>query len=188
MEEFIKIMKDEYPFMSENMIRELLLHFEEIKIAAKEHLISYDKVNTNVYISKSGITRFYYFDGDKEITYGFTAPATFILSPRSFFMNELPFLCVEACTECMFLKIDRNGFDSLLKEYHELAYGFFNIGIGQLCACEHKMSLINGSAKEKYLSLVKNRPDIIQNVSMKIIASYLGVTPQYLCRIKRELL
>ena len=33
-----------------------------------------------------------------------------------------------------------------------------------------------------------NRPEIIRAVPAKVIASYLGVTPQYLCRLKEELL
>lgn len=51
-----------------------------------------------------------------------------------------------------------------------------------------KVSLINGTVKERYLALIKNRPDIIKNVSMKVIASYLGVSPHYLCRLKKTLL
>ena len=33
-----------------------------------------------------------------------------------------------------------------------------------------------------------NRPEIIRAVPAKVIASYLGVTPQYLCRLKEELI
>ena len=33
-----------------------------------------------------------------------------------------------------------------------------------------------------------NRPENIKAVPAKVIASYLGVTPQYLCRLKEELL
>ncbi len=43
-----------------------------------------------------------------------------------------------------------------------------------------------GDAKERFLSLVQNRPEIMENVPMKYIASYIGVTPQYLCKMKRQ--
>ena len=61
------------------------------------------------------------------------------------------------------------------------------IAMGQIFSLEMKSSLINGTAKERYLALIKNRPDIIQAVPMKTIASYLGVTPSYICHIKQDL-
>ena len=64
----------------------------------------------------------------------------------------------------------------------------YSVAIHQLFALERKVSLINGTVKERYLALIKNRPDIIKNVSMKVIASYLGVSPHYLCRLKKTLL
>lgn len=60
--------------------------------------------------------------------------------------------------------------------------------MGQLYSCEHKLYLINGTARDRYLSVIRNRPEIIEAVPSKIIASYLGVTPQYLCRLKSEVM
>jgi ribosomal protein L10 len=41
-------------------------------------------------------------------------------------------------------------------------------------------------AKERFLSLIENRPEIMANVPLKVIASYLGVTPTYLSRLRKE--
>ena len=50
-----------------------------------------------------------------------------------------------------------------------------------------KWRIIQGPAKERYESILKNRPEIIKNVSLKIIASYLGITPQYLSKLRRNM-
>ena len=50
-----------------------------------------------------------------------------------------------------------------------------------------KGRIIQGSAKERYEAMMKNRPDIAMRVPLKIIASYLGITPQYLSKLRREL-
>ncbi len=42
------------------------------------------------------------------------------------------------------------------------------------------------SAEERYFKLMKNHPDLIQRVPQKIIASYIGIKPQSLSRIKRQ--
>jgi len=43
------------------------------------------------------------------------------------------------------------------------------------------------SPKDRYLNLVKNRPDLLQRVPQYQIASYLGMTPETLSRIRRRL-
>lgn len=49
-----------------------------------------------------------------------------------------------------------------------------------------KLSIINGSAKEKYKSLIENRPEIAREVQLKDIAAHLGVTPAYLSRLRKK--
>lgn len=51
----------------------------------------------------------------------------------------------------------------------------------------HQLHLLTLSAAERYELIFKNDPYIIENVPQQYIASYLGVTPQSLCRIKKEL-
>jgi CRP-like cAMP-binding protein len=43
------------------------------------------------------------------------------------------------------------------------------------------------SAKERYLKLIAEKPAIIQKVSLKYIASYIGVTPESLSRLRKEI-
>ncbi len=42
------------------------------------------------------------------------------------------------------------------------------------------------SAEERYYKLMKNRPELLQRISQKNIASYLGITPQSLSRIRKK--
>ena len=47
--------------------------------------------------------------------------------------------------------------------------------------------LMSASALERYEDFVNTYPDIVQRVSQKMIASYLGITPQALSKVKREI-
>ena len=78
-------------------------------------------------------------------------------------------------------------FDKFVKESHEFAQWALSMAQCQLYYDELKQSLINGNAKERYLSLLNNRPEILQKVSLGIVASYLGVTQQYLSYIRKQL-
>ena len=44
------------------------------------------------------------------------------------------------------------------------------------------------SPRERYLNLIQNRPDLIQRVPQHQLASYLGITPQSLSRLKARIL
>lgn len=50
--------------------------------------------------------------------------------------------------------------------------------------------LINGGAsqaRERYLALLEDNPELLRHVPLKYIASYLYITPQSLSRIRAEL-
>jgi hypothetical protein len=51
----------------------------------------------------------------------------------------------------------------------------------------HSVSIIADPAKDRYLNLLKAKPDIVQNVPLKQIATYLGITDTSLSRIRKEI-
>ncbi len=49
-------------------------------------------------------------------------------------------------------------------------------------------SLLLDSPEERYLQFIRERPDLLQRVPLRHIASYLGITPEALSRIRRRTL
>lgn len=49
------------------------------------------------------------------------------------------------------------------------------------------LGMIKDTAENRYLKLMKDHPDIFQNVPLKMIASYLGITDTSLSRIRKEI-
>lgn len=184
-----KLLKEEGNFgPSDEIIDMFLSCTEEISVKPKERLIEYGRVNTDVYCLKEGIMRLFHIEDAKEITFGFATPGTIFLSPQSYYMKQPAFLMIENCkTESKVLRMSKERFNRLMEESHEFSRWMFNIAMGQLYTCEHKLNLINGTAKDRYLAVIKNRPEIIEAVPSNVIASYLGVTPQYLCNLKKQL-
>lgn len=174
--------------ISDQEIDRLLDNMEEISVPAKTPVIQTGKINTNVYLIKEGILRISYISDVREVTYGFGGPGSFFLSPSSFYMNRPAFMQVDTCkTAASLLRMTRERFYSVMQVSHEFAAWMFNIAMYQIFMCETKLSLINGTAKERYVSLIKNRPEILKYISKKNIASYLDVTPEYLSRISVNL-
>ncbi len=159
----------------------------EMKLKNHQPLISYGQFDDNVYVVKDGILRFVYFDGLKEMTFGFSTPGTVIIQYHSFYRREPSFFQIESCGRSTVMKVSRADFEELKTTSDNFLQWMFRIQAAQLWLYEKRLAVVNGSAKERLESLVRQRPEILEKVSSKVIASYIGVTPSSLSRLKREL-
>ncbi|MBO5747851.1 MAG: Crp/Fnr family transcriptional regulator [Muribaculaceae bacterium] len=173
--------------LSDELMDSFLSRFTKRDIKSKSTLISCGEIDSNVYIVKEGIFRVSHMDGTKEITLGFALPGTMVVSWFSFYYNKPSYFQIDACCDSVVLELPKQVFDSYVKESHEFSQWALSMAQCQLYYDEMKQSVINGNAKERYISLLNNRPEILQNVPLGIVASYLGVTPQYLSYIRKQL-
>lgn len=143
-------------------------------------------VDTNIYVLVDGIMRQWYWNGDKEVTNGFGLPPTMSIYYFSYYGGRETNMYYEACCRSRVIRISKKDFDDMNRRYHEFALWNLSCAQNQLYYYEMKYSLINGSVLDQYEALERNRPEILQKVSLKIIASYLGISPQYLSKIRNQ--
>ena len=107
----------------------------------------------------------------------------------SFFTQEPSKLNIEALEDCELLLINREQHQELLAEvpkyetYSRILYQNAYIALQRRLE-----STIGLTAEEKYTRLLDQYPAILQRVPLHLIASYLGVTPETLSRIRRQIL
>lgn len=190
MEEDLKKLLDEEAGikMSDKLFERFLGMMTEQNLKNKEVLIPYGKFDNNIYVQKSGIFRACYFDGGNEKTYGFSNPGSVILSYHAHYMRQPSSFQIESCGESVVLKMSKKQHDDLIESSHEFAKWHIGVLYNQLYYNEFKHAAITGSAKERYIALIQGRPAIQNAVPVKTIASYLGVTPNYLSYLKSVLL
>ena len=175
--------------LPEPILDRLLGATTEVKIKPRQPLIRYGQLDDNIYILKEGIVRFSWFDGVHERTYGFALPGTVMISYHCYYMRQPSFFQSESCRRrVVVLRISKKELDEMLDNSIEIAKWMLSLQLAQLHINEVKLSVINGSARERVEWIMKNRPEIMTGVSMRTIASYLGITPQSLSRLKNELL
>lgn len=161
----------------------------EIHLKDKEVLIPYDIVDTSLHILKEGILRTCYrhgLHGENEKTYGFSEPGTVLISYYSVFMHKPAIFKRESCGESVVLKMSREDLDELLNGSFEFARWFIAIQSAQLSIIEFRHAFINGRPEDRYMWTLKNRPEVLARVPLKIFASYLGVTPVHLSRLRKS--
>lgn len=172
--------------LDRKILREFLDLGEVFQYDRGEILNPPGEVDTNVYILVSGITRQWYWDGDKEVTNGFGLPPTISISYHGYYGGQPSQMFYEACCRCRILRFSKKDFDEMNRRSHEFALWNLSLSQNQLYYYEMKYRVISGSALEKYEAIEKNRPEILQKVSLKVIASYLGISPQYLSKLRNQ--
>lgn len=150
-------------------------------------VISEGDSNPDIYIAMDGIMRCFYWDGDREKTAFFSTLPTLFINYHSYFGNEPSFYTFQACTPTRILHIRRDNFDNLLHKSHDFAMWNLRLCQTQQYYLELKQKLNTGVAKDKYLSLISTLPNIMQEVPLQIVASYLGITPQYLSKLRKQI-
>ena len=141
------------------------------------------------YFLESGYARAFAIDPEgNEVTTNFFTAGDIVIDWRSFFLQTPSKEDVQALSPCQAWKITHEGF---MKLFHLEA--FREVGRTRLVKSfyslkDHSLSMITDHAKDRYLKLVADKPEIIHQVPLKHIASYLGVTDTSLSRIRKDIL
>jgi CRP-like cAMP-binding protein len=104
---------------------------------------------------------------------------------HSFFTGKPTRLNIEVLEECELLMLDRDNHEKLLEElpayerYHRIIVQNAYVAIQQ--RVENALGL---TAEEKYERLIEQNPEFLNRVPLNLVASYLGVTPETLSRVR----
>lgn len=172
--------------LSDEGFEALMALGREQAFAAGEVVIKEGLVNDNLYIVKEGIIRISRRYEEKTMTLLMGDDGDVILSAFSFHGGLPAVLSIETCCESVLIRIPKQEFMALMRRSHEIALWACDVLLEQLFMLERKTTTFTGDAYERYKSMVAHRPDIMQQVPLKIIASYLGVSQSCLSRIRKQ--
>lgn len=184
-----RLLKKECDYPVPENILDRLIDMGRMKTYDKwDNIISEGDINPDVYIAMEGILRCFYWDGDREKTAFFSTLPTLFMSYHSYFRDEPSFYTFQACTRARILHIKREDFDGLLTDSHDFAMWNLRLCQTQQYYLELKQKHTTGEAIDKYKSLVRELPNIMQEVPLQTVASYLGITPQYLSKLRKQMI
>lgn len=184
-----RLLKKECDYPVPENILDRLIDMGRMKTYDKwDNIISEGDINPDVHIAMEGILRCFYWDGDREKTAFFSTLPTLFMSYHSYFRDEPSFYTFQACTPARILHIKREDFDRLLTASHDFAMWNLRLCQTQQYYFELKQKHNTGEAIDKYKSLVRELPNIMQEVPLQTVASYLGITPQYLSKLRKQMI
>ncbi len=122
-----------------------------------------------------------------ELTIQFAFPGWWISDNYSFFSGEPSVYNIEALEDSSILVISKQAWEELFDRVPKVERYFRILLQNNYVATQRRLvSTLCQSAEEKYQTLIKAQPDIIKRVPQHMIASYLGITPETLSRIRRQ--
>ncbi len=187
MKEFIDYIEQKTP-LNEEDINLLEKVFKPIRLPAKSIFIEEGRTERFLYFLAEGIVKGYKFSSGKVVVEHLVEKNNFLTAMPGFFEETPSSDSFETITACMLFRISKTDFD-LLKQsankWNELIDDVKNENLR--CKMERVNDFQTLSAKERYLKFVKQSPELALNVSIENIASFLGIEPQSLSRIRGQL-
>lgn len=180
-------------FKSENYstddYQKIIQSYQEIHVKKGDYFLREGKVANHYWFIQSGLVRSYAIDpSGKDISTNFYAGGDLLIDWPSFFMRQPIRENIQAITDCVCWQLDFNTFQNLFHSIEAFReQGRANLVKSYFTLKNHTISIIADQAKERYLKLIKEKPELSQNVSLKHLASYLGITDTSLSRLRKEI-
>ncbi|WP_339654785.1 Crp/Fnr family transcriptional regulator [Flavobacterium frigidarium] len=150
---------------------------KKIKATKGEILQSAADLNSKVYFVESGLLRSYSIDANgKEHIFMF-APENWLIGD-GVSIDEPCQLYIDVLEDSVITPIEKN--DPIIMDSNKLL-------IKRVSVLQNRIiKLMSATAIERYEDFTITYPDIVQRVPQKMIASYLGITPEALSTVKRN--
>lgn len=163
-------------------------YFEPVKFSKNTVVEDKNQIPQYQYFIVSGVMRNYFYNASGEpITTDLNFTPRFFTSYTNFVNRSISNEIIECVTDCELLRIKRNDVDILFSEsvilkdftirYLEKVFENERARVTELTTL---------SAEQRYLNLMLTAPNIFLQVPLQYIASYLGMKPETLSRIRKK--
>ncbi len=176
----VKISDDEWKFFSDRLTKQ---EFDK-----KAAILRAGRVEKYLSFIEEGIIRFFIPTETDDLTFSFSFQGSFLSAYDSFLMQAPCIYEVECIAPTVLWRI---SFEDLQQVYQHTKVGNH---IGRLASedlflkkMKRELSLLSYSPEQRYLNLFSEQPHLLQQIPLKYIASYIGITPQALSRIRKRI-
>jgi len=168
----------------ELVLREI---FRPVSLKKKEYFLRAGVRNSKAAFIRKGLLRYYVLKNNEESTLEFTGELEFVADFPSFANRSISVQNIQAIEDCELLVTNYEGIQRI---YNELTQGNligrrimehrFNIMMNQL------LSIYMHTTEQRYKHFIDHYGNIAQRIPQYLIASYVGIKPQSLSRIRTK--
>jgi len=163
-------------------------YVETHQLKKKEFLLQANSVCKHLYFVEKGCLRMYFINkkGAEQITQ-FALDNWWISDFLSFIESKPSEYFIQTVEKSEILSIDENDFEALLKELPQMERYFRTIMQRAWAASQLRIKYMYELSKEEYYNhFCTSFPEFVQRVPQYMIASYLGLTPEYVSELRKK--
>lgn len=168
--------------------QELLQYFYKRDFSKKETLLEMGQIACEIYFIEKGCIRLYYDKDGQDINAYFFTEGMFAGAYDSFITQKPSRHSLKCLEDGVMLYLPHEAFVRLLAEKPTLNGEVRQILEERFVALHDLFTAqILDSAEERYVQLMEQRPDLIARIPQHHLATFLGITPVSLSRIRGKL-
>lgn len=157
----------------------------EVSIAKNQFLQHIGQTCRTIYYTQKGCSRVFYMLNEQEITECFSFEGELAVRFESLLTNNPSKRAIQALEDSEFIAFDMGKLDVIFTNQPFIESMFRRMFHSyHIQSLERLESMQFHSAEDRYQNLLTNYPDVIKRVPLKFIASFLGITPVSLSRIR----
>lgn len=160
------------------------------KLRKRQYILQEGDVCKYLMFVEKGLLRMYHVD-DKgaEHMIQFAWEGWWMADTYSFLSGDISQYNIDAIEDAELLMITLPNFEAMLLQLPVMERYFRILFQNNIISKERRLiNTISYSAEERYKRLVAAHPEMIQRIPQNLIASYLGLTPETLSRIRKKLM
>jgi CRP/FNR family transcriptional regulator, anaerobic regulatory protein len=188
MEKLFALFNKYHPFKNDE--KELIAQsFQYLNLNQNDYFLKAGDVSNKIGFVETGVFRVFHIqeNGD-EITRNFIFENRFVVEMESFGTGKPTNDSIIAETDAIIWVIKKTDYEKLKKEIPQLEIVANRIIEATLLNnMLNRSNLIHLTAKDKYLYFLEKYPSLVNRISLKNIASFLGIAQPSLSRIRKEI-
>lgn len=146
------------------------------------------KCSHTFFIERGLLREFYLDDNGKEHIICFYSEGDFMYNVESVQFKMPSSYFVQALEDCNVLLITDEALDRLIEKYPRFLSLHKDLLYSHILTYQKRITqLLSSKAEDRYLCFVKDYPTMLLRVPQLMIASYLGITPESLSRVRKNL-
>ncbi|KOY87282.1 hypothetical protein AD998_14990 [bacterium 336/3] len=161
--------------------------FKEFQIKKGDFFLQSGEINNKLGFIQKGLIRYFVYKNEEESTLEFSREGEFIAEYQSLVQKSKSIQSIQAIEDTTMLVMTNDDLQNLYANFKNgdkigriVIEHRFNVLVNQL------MSIYMHTPDQRYLHFLKTYPEIVQRIPQYYIASYVGVKPQSLSRIRKR--
>ncbi len=174
--------------LADDEAEQFMSYFKEVKVKKRQFIVQPNFTNKHrAFVVKGAFRTYAVTDEGQEHTFQFAIENWWVSDFNSYIYQHPATLFIVALEDSVILQLDYDKEQELKKANHQFET-FFRIMAEKGLAFEHRRILFNlmHDAEARYENFLLNYPNFVRRVPQYALASYLGMSTEFLSRIRNK--